>query len=322
MTVTYDPSLNERNAMNIPFICLSAELDITDVSHEIKSLPGFRRDKDFLLTILEEDDLARIEELCSVVHYKTALSLKLKSRVGGHRFAKAVQNTDGGTVLYLAKDDSDLTSDGYTDCPDESFSDELFLPNELSAIPRCMDFAALTRIFGRIASQLSKSQLLAGRHLLLEFDDLTGHNGAVSFDTQAILYSSFCLVCAAARSTVGNMVFSVCRGEFTFSVSVRTQLCSMPPFVGSSFDVMSLAVFLRGSRPFLRRALLCAASAEMNLSFDISPDGTLCLNVSNLANVTAGTEFKFPENTADEYDIAEKLLSLLLSVQKKQDQKE
>jgi len=301
--------------MNTSFIYLSEHCEITDISESLLSLPQNLSGKDFLSELLGKSSVELLEEFCLSGNGNPPLSLPLVKKFYSFTSSVAVKCSFGGAILYLLEDSVKVPIT--FDANDKAESDHIGT-SSLRIGSTSTDTESFFKICSRIASSLTE----AGIPTHTDITESCSKDFGIK--SMPLLYTALIDTVTALLNVLSSVVSeSISFNVTSFGSGIELTLSGncdiIPPFSGNSLDIMSLAPYLRGSRPFLTRALFAADSIGFSLSTAFSPTGRLDFNISNIPSISDIPEFKFPTENEEEAAIIGSLIELLLSVDQKKD---
>ena len=295
--------------MPTPFIHLSDQCEITDISDKFKSLPGKPEGKDFLRSILGEYSAERLEDFCLCGGNSSPLSFTLSKSCLGCNEAVAVRDYAGGAYLYLVRDTADAPitfKNQKSSISDEDVSAELIIGGR----------SANTNTFFKVCSRL----LYRYSEAYTAKRD-SEKNGGLSLECYPIILDTLMsLIYAISAVASGEILLDSSSHGTGVEISVSAETDIIPPFTGNCTDITLLSPYLRGSMIHLSKAMENAGKIGFSIHAVFSPTGTLRFTVSRLPGIIRAAEFKIPTENEEEAAILDGILRLVLSVKQQKDE--
>lgn len=291
--------------MYIPFICLSDSCEITDISPTMKPFPDVKNGKGFLRRVFGKDISERVEELCRDGRRDGSTLLELPCPIGIFKTLAAVRYPVGGLALYLLSTREELC----LVLKDRARRTDGHLPSVagiLSAADIPTDLPTLASMCSRVSSTLTTLTLSTS---ISSDDSILPDGGA------ALLFVCCALIRAVADTADGEIEMSFSGAHSAFGITLSVPLSVPLSLAGHGDELMLLAPFLKGSRAYLRCAVLGARQSQLSLNAEIR-DGRLCFHIGSFA-VNPPPEFKSParENAASETLLCDTVCFILSSAE-------
>ncbi len=270
--------------MYIPFICLSDNCEVTDISPTMKPFPDIKNGKGFLKRIFGDDISESVEELCRVGKKDGATLFELSQPFGIFGTLAVVRYSAGGVALYLLSEKDELEmllrdraklGDGEKLPSVVKILSKADIPTDMST------FAVMCR---RVSATITTYPVSTDD----SFDGMLMPAGGA-----ALLFICAALLRAVAGSADGCIEMSVDGTGMAFGLSISVAISSSVSFAGHGEELMTLAPHLKGSRAYLRCATVGARQAQLSLSAEMS-DGKISFHIGNAITVFPPPEFKSP----------------------------
>lgn len=318
---------------NVPFICLSDNCDVIDLSDEIRSCPGKTVDRTLLLFSMSEADSERLIEFCATPYGQSATPASdmtncefFNLKFHEYRFASVKKSChgDGIITMFLYRDREDALK--HSDNADRLLSTSermrfnMFF-SDFTDKDRFVNICEVASLISNTSELLISKGIVSANSLSVSVSPASPYTlRGESLNTYFLLSTFISLISVLDSVSISREIkVNVSGLTDSFEVSISTVSSdTLLPIFGSVNHVMSIASKLPGSYTDLAIASYCAEKCNLRISAHFSSEGMLSFKFSRMTEQLPPLEFKRPMGDTSLDCLISDVIRVISSVKKEQ----